>query len=452
MTTSCNFLAPVFGLLLFAPAAAAESTAGPGGETLALDQAVPVLNYAVGNERARAEVSPRYSEALGFSMMGAAGAYLTDAFALGLIVEYGENKREYMANAGIQFDDALSLIGTIGMLEEHQEYAEDEGRTAVRQMEYGASLKGAYDAGLLRGFEVNGYFTTATADLDSVETGKLHGVQLLGNLAPTRNTNLKLGAGYEWLNWDGASGDTSGFTFSADARQQLSETVGLSGHARLGASEFVYGGGLTLDLTNGGPNASAVGLNYSYVDGRDGIGDDQRIELSWTLGLGTRPAARIASADLGGGKGAIAGSGDDQDPGKPDLLGDVMKRPAFLPQRIVAKSAGLEAECSKFSFDGAGAGYLFMELKYSGSANSVVARALAAANKRPEVWSGTSTDVPGQAVTEYFFDARNSSANPLADDAILFLVNGDVSPTIANLSFNDGKLRFSCPGLVLTPG
>jgi hypothetical protein len=438
-------------LLLFASAAAAESTSGVGSETLALDNVSPVFTYAAGNERARAEVSPRYSESLGFSLMGAAGAYITDRVALGLIVEYGENKREYLTNAGIQFDDALSLVGTIGLLEEHQEYAEADGRTQVRQMEYGASLRGAYDIGILRGFEVNGYSTSAAADQDSVETGKLRGVQILGDLAPTGNSRLKLGAGYEWLDWNGASGDRSGLTFSADAAQQLSETVGLSGHARFGASEFVYGGGLTLDLTDGGPTASAVGVSYSYVDGRDGIGDDQRIELSWTVGFGTRPAVRAASADPGG-NGGIPGSRDDHVPRKADLLGDVMKRPAFLPQRVVAKSAGAAAECSNFSFYGAGVGFIFMEVKYSGSGNSAVARAIAAANKRPEVWAGTSTDVPGQAITEYFFDSRNSSANPLAEDTMLFLVNGDTSPTVANLSFNDGKVSFNCPGLVLTGG
>jgi hypothetical protein len=52
------------------------------------------IGYSSDNDRFRVELAPTYSEELGLSMRGAAGAYLTDAMALGLIVEYGENKRE----------------------------------------------------------------------------------------------------------------------------------------------------------------------------------------------------------------------------------------------------------------------------------------------------------------------------------------------------------------------
>ncbi len=136
----------------------------------------------------RFEVTPNYSEDLGWSIKGAAGGYLTDDIALGLIVEYGENKREYLANAGIQFDDALSFVGTVGMLEEHSEFDGLDDRETVRQMEYGASLKGAYEFGLLSGFELNGYPADAEVDTDDLDAGKLYGLQLNADLDLTNTT------------------------------------------------------------------------------------------------------------------------------------------------------------------------------------------------------------------------------------------------------------------------
>ncbi len=143
--------AAVSALFLASAAIASEPTQNPN-QSLSIEQGSLYLHYGGGNDRFRVEVAPNYSEELGFSLKGAAGGYLTDAMALGLIVEYGENKREYLANAGIQFNYALSLVGTVGLLEEHNEYVDGEDREKVQQMEYGASLKGAYEIGFLSGF------------------------------------------------------------------------------------------------------------------------------------------------------------------------------------------------------------------------------------------------------------------------------------------------------------
>jgi hypothetical protein len=266
------------------PAASAEQDPSSSGYKLGSDitieQAASMLHYSGGNDRFRVELAPNYSEELGFSLKGAAGGYLTDAMALGLIVEYGEDKREYLANAGIQFNDALSFVGTVGMLEEHNEYVDGEGKEVVQQMEYGASLKGAYEIGFLSGFELNGYLADADADSDSVETGKLYGVQLLADVDLTDTTHIEIGGGYEWLKWDDTNEDDNRWTFSAEAVQQLGDVVSLTGHAKLGASEFVYGGGVAFDLSNGSMNTNTLGVNARYIDGKNGIEDDQRVELS----------------------------------------------------------------------------------------------------------------------------------------------------------------------------
>jgi hypothetical protein len=315
------------------------------GPDITVEQAASMLHYSGGNDRMRVEIAPNYSEELGFSLKGAVGSYLTDAMALGLIVEYGEHKREYLANAGVQFNDALSFVGTVGLLEEHNEYVEGEGREIVQQMEYGASLKGAYEVGMMSGFELNGYLADADADADSdsVETGKLYGVQLLTDLDLTDTTHVKIGGGYEWLEWDATGDDDSHWTFSAEAAQQLGDTLSLTGHAKLGASEYVYGGGLAYDLSNGGLNTNSLALNYSYIDGRNGIEDDQRVELSWSYGIGAGPSTSVAAADLTDKSGTIRAAADVAMVSPVNnLLNGVMKRPAYLPDRVVARQAATD--------------------------------------------------------------------------------------------------------------
>jgi hypothetical protein len=337
-----RLLSGVAALAMFmvSPAMASELTEFKPGADITIEQAASMLHYSGGNDRFRVELAPNYSEELGFSMKGAAGGYLTDALALGLIVEYGENKREYLANAGIQFNDALSFVGTVGLLEEHNEYVDGEDREKVQQMEYGASLKGAYEIGFLSGFELNGYLADADADSDSVETGKLYGVQLLTDLDLTDTTHVKIGGGYEWLEWDDTGEDDNRWTFSAEAVQQLGDVVSLTGIAKLGASEFVYGGGVAFDLSDGGINTNTLGVNASYIDGRNGIEDDQRVELSWTIGFGAGPSTSVAAADFTDKSGTIRAAADVAmvSPAN-NLLSDVMKRPAFLPERVLARAA-----------------------------------------------------------------------------------------------------------------
>ena len=336
-------------------ALASDTFDANANQSLSIEQASQHLRYSGGNDRYRVEIAPNYSEELGFSLKGAVGGYLTDAMALGLIVEYGEHKREYLANAGIQFNDALSLVGTVGMLEEHNEYVDGEGREKVQQMEYGASLKGAYEIGFLSGFELNGYLADADADDDSVETGKLYGVQLLADFDLTSTTHFKLGGGYEWLEWDDTNDDDSRWTFRAEAAQQLGDVISLTGRAKLGASEYVYGGGVAFDLSNGGMNTNTLGVNYSYIDGKNGIEDDQRIELSWTIGFGAGPSTSVAAAELTDRSGTIRAAADvaNVTPAN-NLLSDVMKRPAFLPERVIARSATTPSNtlplCSSLGF------------------------------------------------------------------------------------------------------
>lgn len=369
--------------LLFAVLASSTALTSPvlaeqvmEGQTIMIEKAASLLHYSGGNDRMRVEIAPNYSEELGWSIKGAAASYLTDEVALGLIVEYGEDKREYLANAGIQFTDALSLLGTVGMLEEHTEFVEGEGEETAQQMEYGASLRGAYEYGILSGFELNGYLADADVNSDSVEAGTLYGVQLMADFDPLDTTHIKLGGGYEWLEWDDTNGRDESWTFAAEGTQQLSDVVSLNGHAKFGVSEFVYGGGVGFDLSGGDSNTNMLAFNYSYIDGRDGIENDQRFELGWTYGFGAGPTTNVAAADLTDKSGSIRATADvaTVSPAN-NLLGDVMRRPEFLPERVLAraKPAGegplvlcSEAGITVFAFTGLGVSDTFDFGLYNG--------------------------------------------------------------------------------------
>jgi len=243
------------------------------------------------------------------------------------IVEYGQDKREYLTNAGVRLSDKISFIGSVGMLEEHREFVADAGKETVQQMEYGASLKGAYEFGLFRGFELNGYLADANAKSDNIETGKLYGTQVLTNVNLTDSTRIKLGGGYEWLRWD-ESEDNNAFSFRADGVQKITNNLNAVANVQLGASEYVYGGGLAYNLGDRN-NTNTIGLNYEYIEGQHGIQNDRRIELSWRVGLGVGPNA-LSSGNLSKTNSKSNSLNSDQSNAPANsLLTDVMKRPEF---------------------------------------------------------------------------------------------------------------------------
>lgn len=309
-------------------------TANHGQVTI--QQAASMVAYSAGNDQAQVSIAPNWSDELGWSVRAAAGSYLGDEVALGAIVEYGDNKQEYLANLGFQLSDGLSLIGTVGNLAETKEFIDGEGDDKASQMEYGLSLKLAPQEGL--GLELNGYAADAKADSESIETGKLYGTEALASFGLADSTFVKIGGGYEWLEWDGGEKNDD-WTFRTEVSQRLTDNLGLQGHAKVGASERTYGSGLNLSLSNDGTNN--LGLNYTYIEGLHGIADDKRVELSWTYGFGAATAANTASMDDTDATRTISPAADVVAVAPTNnLLGDVMKRPAYLPERVLARSGG----------------------------------------------------------------------------------------------------------------
>ena len=299
-----------------------------------IQQAASMMAYSAGNDQAQVSIAPNWSDELGWSVRAAAGSYLGDAVALGAIVEYGQDKQEYLGNLGFQLSETLSLIGTVGNLAETKEFIDGEGDDKASQMEYGLSLQADVASNL--GFEWNGYAANSKAYNDSIETAMLYGTEALAILGSPDSTLVKIGGGYEWLEWDGGEKDNH-WTLRSDANQQLTDMLGLQGHAKLGASERSYGGGLNLNLSDNGTNL--FGVNFIYIDGRLGIADDKRVELNWTYELGVGPSSKVAASETTENGGAISAAADVAmvSPAS-NLLGDVMKRPAYLPERVLARA------------------------------------------------------------------------------------------------------------------
>ena len=175
----------------------AEEYGSASHGNITIQQAASTMAYSAGNDQARVSIAPNWSDDLGWSVRAAAGSYLGAAVALGAIVEYGQDKQEYLGNLGFQLSETLSLIGTGGQLAEPKEFIDGEGDDKASQMEYGLSLKLNRQEGL--GLELNGYAVDAKASNEEIDTGKLYGAEALASLGLADSTLIKIGGGYEWL-------------------------------------------------------------------------------------------------------------------------------------------------------------------------------------------------------------------------------------------------------------
>lgn len=327
MKTSVILLSSV-SALTFAYAASAE-TVNPSIQSI-----LSTMNAGGGSETLQWQVAPTYSEPFGLGVHTTVGGYINEDFALGVIIGYAEHREEYLANAGFRLNDSMRVIGSAGILKESEEFTLGDGREDVSQLEYGLSLKGNYEAGIVRGFEVNAYHTNGKSDTDAVETGDLTGMQVVTQLKPSDNTDLRLGAGYERAEWDGGDVD-EGFTFQALGSQKLSDTLALNFEAKSAETENVYGLGFTYDLSTPEIQNSSLSINFDRIEGKHGISDDTRVALNWTVGFGAS-AASGASDVTASSMGSMA---------RADLLADVMTRPAFLPERVLARGNNSAPQC-----------------------------------------------------------------------------------------------------------
>lgn len=309
-------------------AAHAESTISPSIDAVA-QNILSSMSAAGGSETLQWEVAPSYSELFGLGVRATVGGLVNEDFALGVIIDYADHREEYLANAGVRLNDNMRVIGSVGILKESEEFTLGEGRQDVEQLEYGLSLKGSYEAGIVRGFELNAYVTDASSNTDTVETGDLTGVQLVTQLKPSEASDIRIGAGYERAEWAGGDVD-EGFTFQALGSQKLSDMLSLNYSAKSAETEDVYGLGLTYDLSSANAQNSSLSVTFNQIEGKHGISDDTRVAVNWTVGFGG--AASAGASDV-----TISSMGGMPSPARKNLLAEVITRPAFLPERVLAR-------------------------------------------------------------------------------------------------------------------
>ena len=312
----------------------AQSHIATDTQELSFRSILSTMNVAGESNAIQYQVAPTYSELFGFGVRTTVGGYVSDDFALGAIIDVGQYREEYLANAGLRLSDSMRVVGSVGLLKEQEEFVIGDGREDVRQLEYGLSLKGNYDAGIVRGFEVNAYKTNPSSDTDSVETSDLTGVQVVTQLKPSDSSDIRIGAGFERAEW--ASGETNeGLTLQASGSHKLSDTLSMNFEAKSAETENVYGLGLAYNMSTADIQNSAVNVNLMQIEGKHGISDDTRVAINWTIGFGA------GGANAGSARATVSSMGSTA---RADLLADVMTRPAFLPASMIAREAVAE-EC-----------------------------------------------------------------------------------------------------------
>lgn len=272
--------------------AAAESVALGNG--VIVQQTADYVGSVGEDADMRFELGSVWSDELGVSVRGAFGAYLSDDVALGLIVEFGKNQREVLANAGIAFTDTTSLVGSVGYLAEKVDFG--LGREKTSQMQYSVGLHN--DSGFLyaSAMALDAYYLDGKAHSVTSIDGNATGIQLTSTYDLTDTTQVKIASGYEWLKWRDGSKD-SGFINGVALNQILTDNLSLHAVARLSNSELVYGGGLDFQFASS-IGAQKLGFDYTRIDGRNGIRNDDRIQATWSINLGA-PAA-TTSTDVAG--------------------------------------------------------------------------------------------------------------------------------------------------------
>lgn len=300
---------------------------GHDAEQLAASQLTQAASMSGTTSFGAYTIAPSWSEELGFSLNGAIGYTLDEKSALGLVVTGGEKLREALLNFGFTIDAERQIVLSAGQLQEKLTFGEGEAEW-VKQNEFGI----AYDA---TNYSLN-IFHVDSETTDNFVGAKSTGVEMEGTVALSSLASLDYGVGYEKLEWDDGSVGEEGVTGRLSFDVQANDTTVVNVFADHNLSENQYGLGATWALGAGSLTAS-----YTYIDGLVGaIEDDQRVSVAFNMPLGAATPVTTSVSSSG-----IAAARAN------NLLADVMKRPDFLPQRVIAKDAGQQCQ-SLISIDG----------------------------------------------------------------------------------------------------
>lgn len=447
-----------------APGASPESSSLPdiatparvGGATI-----VPGANGVSFEGRsnwAKVVVSPEYSSQTQLGLNVGAAVRLGESAALGLLLSGGERKSEVLFNAGFDLDPRQRLIFSFGQLRQNLEYDFVSGADRARMTQNSGGISYQYLLGqsLLKQVELTAYIAdTRSRDLTdktySVDTatvyelwndprriagGRVSGLQGRIGLSPLPGSNVKLSLGGERLVYDLLAGDdkTTRLTGGIEWAQQL----GAGYQWMVGADSFAAQNHYNLGIERRLSDGQQIGLAFTGIQGRDGAPDDNRVQLTWSIGFGatgSRPAGTLLPSGQPAGT-AIPGQANS-------LLDQVARRPTFLPSQVIAKVDMSATPTRLVAIDKVGlpagssigaSGDISVPLGVAVTAISSITRNAAAfTNSGQFALSGNNLIVrPSQMI---------QPAAGVPDSYVVTIANQDGSTTLVTVSASRGSVR-----------
>ncbi len=331
--------------------------AGPGG--LAIESRF---------ERQKVILSPEYSNQTGASLGVTLASMLGENAAVGVLLNLGADKKEYLLNAGYKIDERQRVIVTAGQLTQFLDYAFLSGKENLGLTQNSGALSYQLQLGeeFLRFLEVNGYVAKTesrnladkTFAIDSatvfelwndprrIAGGQVTGLQGKLGFSPLKDSLIKVSLGQEQLKYDLQSGDQrlNRATGGVEWQQRLGGGYQLNASADTYASQNNYKIGLERSQL-GADGRHSLGLQFNSIRGRDGLGNDNQFKLTYSLIFGTGaiggsnrspnatmrfPATSATSVNNTFGTGQANGQ-------MANLLDQVAQRPSVIPSHIIAK-------------------------------------------------------------------------------------------------------------------
>ena len=236
---------------------------------------------------------------------------LGDQAAVGVLLNVGAEKKEWLINAGYKMDERQRFIVTAGQLKQFLDYAFLSGTEKVGMTQNSGAISYQLQLGkeFLRFLEVNGYLAkTASRDLTdktfAVETatlfslwndprriagGQVTGLQGKLGFSPIEGSLVKVSLGEERLSYDLLAGkdSTNRLTAGVEWAQQLPGHFNLKLSADSFASQNLYSIGLEQNLGGADGGRQTIGLSLDSVRGRDGLGNDTQVKFRYSYAFGT---------------------------------------------------------------------------------------------------------------------------------------------------------------------
>jgi AraC-like DNA-binding protein len=259
-------------------------------------------------------LSPKYSEQNGFAFGGVVAGAISKNAALGLLLNVGAERKEWLVNAGLDIDDRQRVIASLGQLRQKLDFTFLSGvdRSQITQNNGAFSYQFLMGRSWLNSAELNAYISdtqsiqltdknyytdTSTlyelwSDSRRIAGGRVQGLQARMVLTPSAQSALRLGFGGERLNYDVLVGKEKYLraTGSAELNQQFANGYNLAASANFASSQNKFALGLSKTFNEG----YQLGMNLAAIRGRDNTFDDNQITLNFTQFLGLSSASALA--------------------------------------------------------------------------------------------------------------------------------------------------------------